>query len=64
MQDGDRRSKLELRGTRDDLRIGSDLHPTRPRPGCSASFRALNPVMTTRRAGGRAGGACLSLIHI
>eukprot|EP00969_Alexandrium_andersonii_P079152 3491392-Alexandrium_andersonii.AAC.1 len=49
-----RRSTLELRGARKDLRVGSKLHPKLPRPGGSASFRALSPMVTTKRAGGRA----------
>eukprot|EP00969_Alexandrium_andersonii_P156565 6921721-Alexandrium_andersonii.AAC.1 len=53
MQNGFRRSKLELRGSRNDL----NFHPRRPRPGGSASFCALTPMVTTERAGGRAGGA-------
>eukprot|EP00969_Alexandrium_andersonii_P221106 9764553-Alexandrium_andersonii.AAC.1 len=57
MQNRFRRSKLELRGPRKDLRIGSKLHPTRPCPGGSASFCALNPMVMTKQAGGRAGGA-------
>eukprot|EP00969_Alexandrium_andersonii_P043815 1921475-Alexandrium_andersonii.AAC.1 len=36
--------------------VGSELHPARPRPGCSASLRALSPMVTTKRASGRAGG--------
>eukprot|EP00969_Alexandrium_andersonii_P315402 13934693-Alexandrium_andersonii.AAC.1 len=37
----------------------SELAPdsTRPRPGGSASFQALNLAVTTSQAGGRAGGA-------
>eukprot|EP00969_Alexandrium_andersonii_P311621 13769905-Alexandrium_andersonii.AAC.1 len=52
MQNGFRRSKLELRGRRTDLRIGPKLHPTKPRPGGSAPFCALNPAVMTKRAGG------------
>eukprot|EP00969_Alexandrium_andersonii_P284873 12593414-Alexandrium_andersonii.AAC.1 len=52
-----RRSKLELRGTRTDVRVGSKLHPTRPRPGGSKPFCVLSPMGIIRRAGGRAGGA-------
>eukprot|EP00969_Alexandrium_andersonii_P135670 6002153-Alexandrium_andersonii.AAC.1 len=59
MQNGNRHSKLELRGTRNDLRVGSKLRPTGSRPGGSASFCGLNPMATTNRAGGRAGGASL-----
>eukprot|EP00969_Alexandrium_andersonii_P028511 1244912-Alexandrium_andersonii.AAC.1 len=44
MQNGIRRSKLELRGSGNDLVVGSKLHSTRPRPGGSAPFRALNPM--------------------
>eukprot|EP00969_Alexandrium_andersonii_P258114 11412528-Alexandrium_andersonii.AAC.1 len=46
-------SKLELRGPRDDLKF----HPGRSRPGDSASFCALSPMVTMKRAGGCAGGA-------
>eukprot|EP00969_Alexandrium_andersonii_P293093 12953755-Alexandrium_andersonii.AAC.1 len=60
MQNGFRRSKLELYGSREDLRVGSKLHLARPRPGGSASFRALSPTVTTRQVGGRAGGAWIS----
>eukprot|EP00969_Alexandrium_andersonii_P303310 13408238-Alexandrium_andersonii.AAC.1 len=56
-KNGFRHSKLELRGSRKDLRIGSKLHPARPRPVGSASFCARGPMVTTKRAGGRAGGA-------
>eukprot|EP00969_Alexandrium_andersonii_P302065 13352344-Alexandrium_andersonii.AAC.1 len=55
MQNGSRRSKLELRGPENDLKF----HPRRPRPGSSASFCALNPMATTKRDGGRAGGCLL-----
>eukprot|EP00969_Alexandrium_andersonii_P277012 12244440-Alexandrium_andersonii.AAC.1 len=54
-----RRSKLELRVSRQDFRVGSKLHPTRPRPGGSAPFCALNPMVTMKQAGGRPGGAFL-----
>eukprot|EP00969_Alexandrium_andersonii_P084341 3720803-Alexandrium_andersonii.AAC.1 len=57
MRDGFRRSKLELRGTRKAFRVGSKLHPTWSRPRGSASFCALTPMVTTKQAGGRAGGA-------
>eukprot|EP00969_Alexandrium_andersonii_P146018 6458730-Alexandrium_andersonii.AAC.1 len=57
MQNGFRRSKLELRGSGKDLGVGSNLHPARPSPGGSASFCALSPMATTTQAGGRAGGA-------
>eukprot|EP00969_Alexandrium_andersonii_P303749 13427544-Alexandrium_andersonii.AAC.1 len=57
MQNSVRCSKLELRGSRNDLRAGSEFHPTRPRPGGPASFCTLNPMVATRRAGGRAGSA-------
>eukprot|EP00969_Alexandrium_andersonii_P036825 1613906-Alexandrium_andersonii.AAC.1 len=57
MQNGVRRSKLELRGSRKVIRVGSKLHPTRPRLGGSASSCALRAVATTKRAGGRARGA-------
>eukprot|EP00969_Alexandrium_andersonii_P354766 15442923-Alexandrium_andersonii.AAC.1 len=33
------------------------FQPRRSCPGDSASFRALNPMVTTRQVGGRAGGA-------
>eukprot|EP00969_Alexandrium_andersonii_P223465 9870304-Alexandrium_andersonii.AAC.1 len=56
MQNSLRRSTLELRGSRTDLGVGSKLHPARPRPGGSASFCVLNPMVTTKQAGGRAGG--------
>eukprot|EP00969_Alexandrium_andersonii_P129077 5704143-Alexandrium_andersonii.AAC.1 len=49
------RSKIELRGPEN----GIEFRPRRPRPRVSASFRALNPMATTKRAGGRAGGAFL-----
>eukprot|EP00969_Alexandrium_andersonii_P360340 15455116-Alexandrium_andersonii.AAC.1 len=32
-------------------------HPTRPRPGDLASCSALSPMVTTKKAGGCAGGA-------
>eukprot|EP00969_Alexandrium_andersonii_P305127 13487529-Alexandrium_andersonii.AAC.1 len=35
----------------------SHIHPRRPRPGGSASFCALGPMVVTKQAGGRAGGA-------
>eukprot|EP00969_Alexandrium_andersonii_P253838 11219291-Alexandrium_andersonii.AAC.1 len=57
MQNGFRRSNLEQRGSRNDLSVGSRLHPPRPRPGGSASFCALNPVVTAKPPRGRAGGA-------
>eukprot|EP00969_Alexandrium_andersonii_P086155 3797954-Alexandrium_andersonii.AAC.1 len=57
MQNGIRRSKLELRGSREDLRVGSKRHPSRPPPGRSASFCALSPTVTMKRAGWHAGGA-------
>eukprot|EP00969_Alexandrium_andersonii_P226211 9989278-Alexandrium_andersonii.AAC.1 len=57
MQNGFRRSKLELRGSKKKLRVGSKLHPTRPRPESSASFCALNPMVATKLAGGRDGCA-------
>eukprot|EP00969_Alexandrium_andersonii_P136239 6027933-Alexandrium_andersonii.AAC.1 len=52
MQNGFKHSKLELRRSRTYLRVGSKLHPSRPRPGGSASFRALSPMVTTTWAGG------------
>eukprot|EP00969_Alexandrium_andersonii_P361217 15457062-Alexandrium_andersonii.AAC.1 len=48
-----RHSKLELRGNRNDLK----LHPGRSRLGGSASFCALIPNLTTRRAA-RGGPEC------
>eukprot|EP00969_Alexandrium_andersonii_P084979 3748327-Alexandrium_andersonii.AAC.1 len=48
-----RRSNLELRGPENDLKV----NPRRSRPGDSAPFCALSPMVTTRLAGGRAGGA-------
>eukprot|EP00969_Alexandrium_andersonii_P350121 15432565-Alexandrium_andersonii.AAC.1 len=62
MRNGVRRSKLDLRGSRkrrrrQQHRFGSKLHPTGLRPGGSASFRALSPMVTTKRAGGSPGGA-------
>eukprot|EP00969_Alexandrium_andersonii_P253136 11187583-Alexandrium_andersonii.AAC.1 len=57
MHNGLRRSTLELRGSRKDLRVGSKLHLTRPRAGDSAPFCALNPMAMTKQPGGGAGGA-------
>eukprot|EP00969_Alexandrium_andersonii_P153157 6772848-Alexandrium_andersonii.AAC.1 len=53
MQNRIRRSKLELRDPGNDLK----LHSRGSRPGGSASFCALSPMVATKRAGGRAGGA-------
>eukprot|EP00969_Alexandrium_andersonii_P059813 2634177-Alexandrium_andersonii.AAC.1 len=55
MQNGFTRSKLELRGPENDFKF----HPGRPRSGGSASSCALNLMVTTKQAGGRAGGAAL-----
>eukprot|EP00969_Alexandrium_andersonii_P300039 13263881-Alexandrium_andersonii.AAC.1 len=53
MQNGFRRSNLELRGSRDGLKFGP--------PGSggvrSAPFFVQMPKLPTKRAGGRAGGA-------
>eukprot|EP00969_Alexandrium_andersonii_P289684 12803813-Alexandrium_andersonii.AAC.1 len=46
-------SELELRGPRSDLKLA----PRRYRLGGSASFCALTPMVTTKQADGRAGGA-------
>eukprot|EP00969_Alexandrium_andersonii_P356435 15446536-Alexandrium_andersonii.AAC.1 len=48
-----RRSELELRGPRNDV----NFYPRRSRLWGSASFCALSPMVKTKRAGGRAGGA-------
>eukprot|EP00969_Alexandrium_andersonii_P326376 14420525-Alexandrium_andersonii.AAC.1 len=55
MQNRFTQSKPELRGPRNDLK----LHPRRSRPGGSAPFCALSPMVMTKRADERAGGACL-----
>eukprot|EP00969_Alexandrium_andersonii_P278440 12308196-Alexandrium_andersonii.AAC.1 len=48
-----RRSELELRGPRERP---PNRHPELPRVRSAQSF-ALNPVVTAKQAGGRAGGA-------
>eukprot|EP00969_Alexandrium_andersonii_P025128 1098109-Alexandrium_andersonii.AAC.1 len=53
MQNRFRRSELELQGPENDL----EFHSRRSSPGGSASFCALNPMVTTTQPGGRAGGA-------
>eukprot|EP00969_Alexandrium_andersonii_P212989 9405947-Alexandrium_andersonii.AAC.1 len=52
-------SKRELCGPGNDPKV----HPRRSRPGGSAPFRTLNPMVTTKRAGGRAGGAFLGWVR-
>eukprot|EP00969_Alexandrium_andersonii_P055829 2460590-Alexandrium_andersonii.AAC.1 len=47
------RSALELRGPETDL----EFNPRRSCPGGSASFRTLDPMVTTKLSGGCAGGA-------
>eukprot|EP00969_Alexandrium_andersonii_P341484 15094770-Alexandrium_andersonii.AAC.1 len=42
---------------RSDAENSLNIHPPRPRPGVSASFCALNPMVTTKQVGGRAGRA-------
>eukprot|EP00969_Alexandrium_andersonii_P075283 3319492-Alexandrium_andersonii.AAC.1 len=50
-----RRSKLELRGS--PKTTSYPIPEGLVRGGGSAWLRPLNPMVTTRRAGGRAGGA-------
>eukprot|EP00969_Alexandrium_andersonii_P053583 2357064-Alexandrium_andersonii.AAC.1 len=60
MQSATIRNPCAIRNPRRALegrRQPQQFHPPRPRPGDSAPFCAMNPMVTTKQAGGRAGGA-------
>eukprot|EP00969_Alexandrium_andersonii_P136933 6057830-Alexandrium_andersonii.AAC.1 len=45
-----------IHSARSEAEHSLKFHPPRPRPGDSAPFCALNPMVTTKHAGGRARG--------
>eukprot|EP00969_Alexandrium_andersonii_P018250 797995-Alexandrium_andersonii.AAC.1 len=51
------RAQSVIRSARSEAEHSLNFPRPRPRPGDSASFCALNPMVTTIRAGGHAGGA-------